>query len=382
MLCPILKAGQSEHQDLQGCHQYIELRQKQLLVGEKSPEIKVLNCSFTDVMAVYALVTLMEMTLTPQKVKPMHIRQKRLYKLDRYLSAVKDGTEIVLIAPIKDVSQLVLQRIGFPASPELGMRLLPAAIGAVSRRNAAGTIIKHRDRPKETVFRQCEVKYKEWHGKDRVEATKITDRRYYRYPRTHISPYAIELTIHQLPDGATVIATSEAVSLDRQYPAKLLHCINLMLELFGLCTVVNKDLLPVGFVPTRSLNWKVLPAGKMPWSKLEPNLKRIIRSRKSSVQQVREHRLKYINSYKPSFVAVGHGGFTGYVVFGFPDLGFHILECVNYGNATYVFGSQWEELSKLTKAEILDQQHQKARFVHLQNWEQHIRSLFSTSEAA
>lgn len=79
-------------------------------------------------------------------------------------------------------------------------------------------------------------------------------------------------------------------------------------------------------------------------------------------------RLHAIAEAKPEFVAIGTGGFHRYMVFGFPRKRLHILESAYYGNATYVFGNSWEELSKLSKAEILSGDLQKARLVHREAW--------------
>jgi hypothetical protein len=44
------------------------------------------------------------------------------------------------------------------------------------------------------------------------------------------------------------------------------------------------------------------------------------------------------------------------------------MENMIYGNATYVFGDNWAELSKLSKAEIIQQNLQEKRLVHRKNW--------------
>jgi len=73
---------------------------------------------------------------------------------------------------------------------------------------------------------------------------------------------------------------------------------------------------------------------------------------------------------------VGNAGFHGYIIFGFKKKNFYILESVHLGNATYVFGKNWEELSKLTKKEILDEGLQEKRIIHKRSWENQIRNLF------
>ena len=52
-----------------------------------------------------------------------------------------------------------------------------------------------------------------------------------------------------------------------------------------------------------------------------------------------------------------------------------MLESVYTNNATYVFGADWELLSKLTKAEILNAELHDARLIHNDNWKQNIDAL-------
>jgi hypothetical protein len=312
----------------------------------------------------------------------MRIQKKRVRNLQINLPEIENGQELLIVVPIAEIKGSRLQHLGFPEKIEVGAKILPSIVGPVSRFNAEGSFIRHRDQPKETCYRQRQWHYKEWHGDQQVEATKIVDVPYERYPRTRISPPSIELQVVVLPTGDLAIAAIGALIFDMADPNRLRHVINLFLELFGFCDVVDKNLLPVGVVPTISLNWQILPEGEMPWSRLKPQIDKVLDLQKKSVRPVVAHRLEVINKYGPTFTAVGHGGFAGYVVFGFPQLGFYILECSRYGNATYVFDNNWKEFSKLTKAEILNQNYYKARFIHLSHWEMHISLLFRSAKAA
>lgn len=312
----------------------------------------------------------------------MRIQKKRVQNLESNLIGVPTGLEAMLAVPLPEVPSDRVTKVGFAAVPQVGEKVLPAIVGPVSRFNAEGSFIKHRDQPMETCYWQREHKYKECHGPERVEATKYIDVPYKRYPRSPIPPPSIELSIVTLPDGRQAIATASAFTVDYENPAKLRHVINLMLELFGFCDVIDKDLLPVGVVPVVSLNWRVLPPGEMPWGQLELHLKPVLDIQKKGKRLVMEHRLKEINRYSPTFVAVGHGGFAGYVIFGFRKIGLYVLECARYGNATYVLEEDWKELSRLTKAEILNQQRHKARLVHIPSWETRVGALLQDSNGA
>lgn len=125
----------------------------------------------------------------------------------------------------------------------------------------------------------------------------------------------------------------------------------------------------------KRLNWTILPPGKYPWSKLSGLVQPILDKAKDGNAPVIKDRLSRIAARVPEFVAVGHGGYRGYVVFGFPKKGVFVLESAYYGNATYVFDQNWEQLSKMTKAEILDGNLQKQRIIHREGWSGTINQL-------
>ena len=124
--------------------------------------------------------------------------------------------------------------------------------------------------------------------------------------------------------------------------------------------------------PILKLNWRLLPAGQRPFQILRRELENVFSSIKGGNRSFTEHRLEIINAYKPDFAAVGQGGFYGYVVLGFTKKDIYVLESLLYGNATYVFGENWESLSKKTKAEILDKNLQKDRLIHHKAWDKEI----------
>ena len=129
----------------------------------------------------------------------------------------------------------------------------------------------------------------------------------------------------------------------------------------------------------KRLNWKILPPGDIPWSQLKQEMDPFIRKAPKGNQPVILYRLEMINKYQPDFRAVGHGGFNGYIVSGFKKKKIFTLESIFYGNATYVFGDNWEELSKKTKAEILNEKLQKERIIHREGWDSNIDRLLSSN---
>jgi hypothetical protein len=78
--------------------------------------------------------------------------------------------------------------------------------------------------------------------------------------------------------------------------------------------------------------------------------------------------MQRISKLGPDTLALGRGGFHGYIAFGFSKRKIFILESIYLDNATYVFGSDWEMLSQLSKAEIISGGLQKERIIHDRRW--------------
>lgn len=228
----------------------------------------------------------------------------------------------------------------------------------------------------ETAYRTVDWHWTEWHGTSKVEKSDFRDVPYKRYPRTNVAPPSLELTI-QANTGGKRVLMSPLIADWKNNPEQLLHAINLLLDLFGECTFFDEDLNQVVTAPMKHLNWKILPKGERPFSELQSQLKSALNRIKPGNRSFVDHRLERLNSFKPDFTAIGQGGFTGYVVFGYPKKDTYVLESILYGNATYVVGKDWEKLSQMTKAEILNDNLHKQRIIHRRSWFEKVRRLFS-----
>lgn len=306
----------------------------------------------------------------------MIITGRRIRNVATYLGWIKRGTNVTV--GIKEISRYsdIFTKIGFTQKLEIGEVVLSAPVfGPVSRFNADGKYEIHRDKPKETAYRVIEWHWKEWHGPyDRVEQSKFVDVPYERYPRTFISPPSVELQVAASTKGEKIVV-APGMEFTKKNDSKLLHIINLFLEIFGECNVFAKGLKEIIKAPVRRLNWRVLPPGRYPWAKLRTEMKPIIQAAPKGNWKVIWDRFKTINQYNPDFHAIGKAGFRGYVIFGFTAKNLYVCESVYTGNATYVFDERWENLSQMTKAQILDRNLQTDRIIHRVKWYKRIQGL-------
>jgi hypothetical protein len=307
------------------------------------------------------------------------INRKRIRNLELYLKGFSAGGTVNCAVRVTDELQGRLLRIGFTPEIADGETVLPSALGPISRFNAEGRFYPQRDQPKETAYRTIQWSWTERHGDKRVEQTDFKEIPYQRYPRVFVEPPAIELMLRRDGEGHQLVA-APAILYTEEHHARLLHTINLLLELFGTCELLNAELTAAAPPPTaRRLNWKILPQGRTPWEQLRTALEPLINRARPGNRPFLEHRLHTLHSFRPDFQVLGEAGFGGYVIFGFSSRKLFVCESAVYGNATYVFEQDWERLSQLSKAEILNGSLEKARIIHVLSWTRRLRALLGAT---
>ncbi len=308
----------------------------------------------------------------------MQINKKRIYSLNNNLpNSLRDKVFVPAIILDATADKKKIFNLGFTEKMEIGETLLPSSVGAVSRFNTEGRDIPDKTKPKVTKYYEVEWTRKEWAGRGQTrDVTSIITRSRQVWQRNFIPPPSISLSITKKEDGKVYISTPKTKFTSDEEDA--LHKINLILEIFDTCYVLNEESVPI-LKNSILLNWKVLPPGKRPWKEQKKELEQFFNAQKSkNVKPVLESRLEEINELQPEFTAIGNQGYRGYVVFGFPKKKIYILESAFYGNAIYVFKDDWEGLSKKTKAEILNAKLQLIRITHTGekiNWLEKIRGL-------
>lgn len=297
----------------------------------------------------------------------MLIRRKYVRALSSYLGGLIPNTEFKFVVDLGQIERGKLDRSGFAQLGD-GDTLLPPAIGKVSRTNAEGIYVTHRDRPKEPrLVGRREWTRQEWAGPGQTRTvTEAVD--IYRdcYPRTFVPPLGIELTV--VDHAGSRLVTSPASTWLQTPEAEVLHTLNLMLELFGEVEVRHENL--TSFLPphTRRVNWTLLPPGST-LSGVSAHVAGLIGRTAPTFRGPIMSRLTFLASRNPPEVYLGHGGFHAYVAYVFPTTGMTILESVMPANATYVFAGNWSSVSHLTKSQILAGSHHHARIIHDANWE-------------
>jgi hypothetical protein len=296
------------------------------------------------------------------------IARRRIRSLHPHLLGVPRDTLLVPGITDPGAHRARLRELGFPERLEPGQVLLPAVVGPRSRFNADGAERVHRDRPKELVSRLAWGRWLERHGPDQREIRGVRPWNYECFPRTPIPAPEVELRVVALAgDRAAVVAGEPGLG---EAGVRLLHAVNLMLELFGACELLAADALSAGPPPTR-LNWEVHPAAGLP--QVPPPLEGIVGALPMKDRRVAEYRIARVGELSPDSMVVGRGGFRGYAVFGFADRGRFVVENLYHGNETLVTDRDWDDLSRLGKGGFLRPDDRGRRIAHSRGWESRLR---------
>lgn len=157
----------------------------------------------------------------------------------------------------------------------------------------------------------------------------------------------MELQVLKRDDGAIVLAMP-GILLQENEKAKLINSINVLVELFGTCFVLNESLRPI--VPIRHAHWH-LASQNRDWRKtaelLGPVFAELSPTRKELIQKYFES----LNTLHPSLHATGQYGFTGLAVFGFRS--YDIMLFIDAKNSViFAVKGSWHTASQLTIAAL------------------------------
>lgn len=305
----------------------------------------------------------------------MHLKQTRVRSVQRVLAPLLPNTRFRVVVAAADLPEQKIADAGFSANPQPGDTILPAAVGTVTDYNANGRFVVRKDLPKEERYiTTVEWTWEEWAGYNRTE-TRTEDRPVYKecYQRDFHPPPASELTI--VGQNGQLLIVSEELTKTVDQEDHILHILNLFLELFGECEVRHADLQAIAPPNIRKVNWTLLPPGQYPWSRVRQHVTQMLEDKAPRFANPIHHRLEKLASCNPDEVYVGHGGFRSYVAYIFNAKGLAVLESVMLDNATYVFDRNWQQVSQMTKAQILQGNLHLDRVIHAANWNDRIDDL-------
>lgn len=193
------------------------------------------------------------------------------------------------------------------------------------------------------------------------------------YQRIYGNPLNLKIGIEMDDDGNLHICSP--ILSNNTPDDEILMYLNLFKDLFGkfnICNPVFKDIIKMDL----KKDWDILRSGNREIDKkvLVDYISNQIKMPKNDFER------KYGAFFKKDqcTIAIGKEGFKGYFAFIYDESLYVIMEKFKHGNATYIFlKDEWENLSKLTKTELIKNKLYIKRISHNENWNEKVLKYFS-----
>ena len=251
--------------------------------------------------------------------------------------------------------------------------LLPNDLnGRYAKRNMDGFDIVHRDLPKIPKTYSWEVP--NFGDPDKgYHAINITR---WVYPRTHVAPrewsIQVELLKTERLDNDISLFTFK-ISVDTilckteaGFWEDLFFALNLLQENTFSCDVYDAETTDDVFLKTRTVGWEIFPTGSL--NRAVQYLSSQLGSRTNEVQKRIEERSRFLESLNPIEFIVGSGMNKRYFGAKFNE-NLIVFENIEYGNAIYILFDNWEEISQMSRIDILQRKEKDfIRLCHRKNW--------------
>lgn len=199
------------------------------------------------------------------------------------------------------------------------------------------------------------------------------------YQREYVGPKYLEMKIELVgvdDRNNHVFKFTVDDILDKDSPIfheDLFFNLNLLQENTGNHGVFSIDADIKEYLQSLYVSWEILPPGE-----IEQNITRILTGIKSNDPKLRKNltdRFKFLSSMKPRNFVQGTSRFQRYFGAQFAD-DLVVFENVEYGNAIYIMFQNWEELSKISRVDLISTgSHEFKRIPHTKTWKLKLKRL-------
>lgn len=296
--------------------------------------------------------------------------------VQKQLAAIDGG--IVVVAAVRTVTNADLKSFAdFNLSELEGSItagepvLLPRTRGLFAGRNIDGWVEKRKDLPKE--LREISSFAPDWHGNGHHLISRTIQAWPLEYHAARLNTISATV-LEQLRDGALVrFRVDQPLTRDSDtFAVDLKFNMQLLKEAVGDAGVYSADMSDEEFAKIQRVDWELLPSGSV-----DRVLAQLATRPGVSAERMRVagERLRTLDRLGHDGFIVGTGRFSNYFGAKFGQR-LVALENLEYGNALYVFEENWEELSKVSRSELIQRRDpQVHRIPHLPGWQSAIRQL-------
>lgn len=245
-----------------------------------------------------------------------------------------------------------------------------AATGRWSKWNIGGRLRIRRDLPK--VWHSWSIEAPDFRG----EGTHTISFGREVFQKQRLYGRQIEASVALVDEPVDTLVGTVLLELQGPYdPAEddeYLYAASLARTWFGSVSVLPLDEAGVPQIPDSTFGWEFLPDGTR--DEIREVLQRRFGPRTSPDQvEIMVDRLVRVQSLRPDRRMVGTTGLQRYIGYQFgPD--FVAFENPRVGNALYLLRGDWQELSQLSRSQLLtSRQGEFDRIIHTANWFDRLR---------
>ena len=278
----------------------------------------------------------------------------------------------IINASRADIARGVYRHLGIKMSE--GNLIFPETIypdrlvGLYARRNRNGIVWILKDLPK--VIKTFSFDSPNFGDPDKGYHTTYIDREVYqrRFEPPRDWDFSLSL-INQNEDHVRIKVQVNAV-LDRQHPdfrKDLFFAINLLQEQCRDCHVFRANISDDELARTTAVGWEIFPPGTMDraFSAITSRLRVPTPQRRREI----ENRANALARLHPTEYIVGSGMNSHYFGARFGE-NIVAFENIDYGNAIYILFDNWQEISRMSRIDILKRhEHDFIRIVHKDGWQ-------------
>jgi len=247
--------------------------------------------------------------------------------------------------------------------------LPPREMGRFSRWNIDGRKVALRDRPKVTVsFCHDSPNFGDYaKGTHQVCWDREVWQKETRFGKS------LEVSMTTVDDQVAFRIDERLDPVAANFERDLLEAVNILQENVGCAGVHAAAADPATFVGSVRVTWELLPVGTRD-EMVRAVVAKLGHGGRPVPDTVRE-RIEAFHALGPTDIITGSSGFSRYIGAKIQD-DLVVLENPIHGNAVYILGSDWEEVSQRTRIDLLrDETAHYDRVVHRDGWQRRMTDI-------
>lgn len=244
--------------------------------------------------------------------------------------------------------------------------------GLYARRNRNGIVWILKNLPK--ITKTFSFESPNFGDPDKGYHTTYIDRKVYQRCLEPPRDWEIVLSVLNQDNEHIYIKAAINTILNRQIPDfrnELFFAINLLQEQCRDCHVFDATISDEELTRITTVGWEIFPPGTMDrkFSVITERLRNSSPERQREIQR----RANALNRLHPTEYIIGSGMNSRYYGAKFGD-NIVVFENVDYGNALYILFDNWQEISQMSRIDIL-KRHERdfIRVIHKNGWEKALK---------